>query len=128
MSIITINDHAQEIPVNRILGEQRYIQGENRECVTIYCDPSVCNHSFDTFLSWFDGVEKIIVREGDNTYIHEDYKIIMKKEIVQDLIESASSTSPAIYQELYTIGLAQLTYREKEIENLKRMVEALQGR
>jgi len=121
-----------------VFGSRQFIQNAQRDTLTIKVDAT---GSFDEFLSHFDSANEIRVvetnmvqefdengepigeKEVTETTIYNDYSIIFKRAIESELVEPETPDAPAVYKDVYVIGLAQKTYLEKQIEMLQQLLQ-----
>lgn len=120
-----------------VYGSRQFIQNAHRDTLTIKADAT---GSFDEFLSHFDSTNEIRVvetnmvqefdengepigeKEVTETIIYNDYSIIFKRAIESELVAPETPDTPAVYKDVYVIGLAQKTYIEKQIEMLQQLL------
>lgn len=120
-----------------VFGSREFIQNAQRDTLTIKADAT---GSFDEFLSHFDSANEIrlvetnMVQEFDEngepigekevteTIIYNDYSIIFKRAIESELVTPETPDAPAVYKDVYVVGLAQKTYLEKQIEMLQQLL------
>lgn len=120
-----------------VFGSRQFIQNAQRDTLTIKADAT---GSFDEFLSHFDSANEIrlvetnMVQEFDEngepigekevteTIIYNDYSIIFKRAIESELVTPETPDVPAVYKDVYVVGLAQKTYIEKQIEMLQQLL------
>jgi hypothetical protein len=120
-----------------VYGSRQFIQNAQRDTLTIKADAT---GSFDEFLSHFDSANEIrvvetnMVQEFDEngepigeqevteTIIYNDYSIIFKRAIESELVTPETPDAPAVYKDVYVVGLAQKTYLEKQIEMLQQLL------
>jgi hypothetical protein len=120
-----------------VFGSREFIQNAQRDTLTIKADAT---GSFDEFLSHFDSANEIrlvetnMVQEFDEngepigekevteTIIYTDYSIIFKRAIESELVTPETPDAPAVYKDVYVVGLAQKTYLEKQIEMLQQLL------
>jgi hypothetical protein len=120
-----------------VYGSRQFIQNAQRDTLTIKADAT---GSFDEFLSHFDNANEIrlvetnMVQEFDEngepigekevteTIIYTDYSIIFKRAIESELVTPETPDAPAVYKDVYVVGLAQKTYLEKQIEMLQQLL------
>ena len=120
-----------------VFGSRQFIQNAQRDTLTIKADAT---GSFDEFLSHFDSANEIklietnTVQEFDEngepigekevteTIIYNDYSIIFKRAIESELVTPETPDAPAVYKDVYVVGLAQKTYLEKQIEMLQQLL------
>lgn len=121
-----------------VYGSRQFIQNAQRDTLTIKADAT---GSFDEFLSHFDSANEIrlvetnMVQEFDEngepigekevteTIIYNDYSIIFKRAIESELVTPETPDAPAVYKDVYVVGLAQKTYLEKQIELLQQLLQ-----
>ena len=119
-----------------VFGSREFIQNAQRDTLTIKVDAT---GSFDEFLSHFDSADEIrlvetkteheldendepIEKEVTETSIYTDYSIIFKRAIESELVTPETPDAPAVYKDVYVVGLAQKTYLEKQIEMLQQLL------
>ena len=120
-----------------VYGSRQFIQNAQRDTLTIKADAT---GSFDEFLSHFDSANEIrlvetnMVQEFDEngepigekevteTSMYNDYSIIFKRAIDSELVTPETPDVPAVYKDVYVVGLAQKTYLEKQIEMLQQLL------
>ena len=120
-----------------VFGSREFIQNAQRDTLTIKVDAT---GSFDEFLSHFDNANEIRVvetnmvqefdengepigeKEVTETIIYNDYSIIFKRAIESELVTPETPDAPAVYKDVYVVGLAQKTYLEKQIEMLQQLL------
>ena len=120
-----------------VYGSRQFIQNAQRDTLTIKADAT---GSFDEFLSHFDSANEIRVvetnmvqefdengepigeKEVTETIIYNDYSIIFKRAIESELVTPETPDAPAVYKDVYVVGLAQKTYLEKQIEMLQQLL------
>ncbi len=120
-----------------VFGSRQFIQNAQRDTLTIKADAT---GSFDEFLSHFDSANEIRVvetnmvqefdengeligeKEVTETSIYTDYSIIFKRAIESELVTPETPDVPAVYKDVYVVGLAQKTYLEKQIEMLQQLL------
>ena len=120
-----------------VFGSREFIQNAQRDTLTIKADAT---GSFDEFLSHFDNANEIILvetnmvqefdengepigeKEVTETTIYNDYSIIFKRAIESELVTPETPDVPAVYKDVYVVGLAQKTYLEKQIEMLQQLL------
>lgn len=120
-----------------VYGSRQFIQNAHRDTLTIKADAT---GSFDEFLSHFDSTNEIRVvetnmvqefdengepigeKEVTETIIYNDYSIIFKRAIESELVAPETPDTPAVYKDVYVVGLAQKTYIEKQIEMLQQLL------
>jgi len=120
-----------------VYGSRQFIQNAQRDTLTIKADAT---GSFDEFLSHFDSANEIRVvetnmvqefdengepigeKEVTETIIYTDYSIIFKRAIESELVTPETPDAPAVYKDVYVVGLAQKTYLEKQIEMLQQLL------
>ena len=120
-----------------VFGSRQFIQNAQRDTLTIKADAT---GSFDEFLSHFDNANEIRVvetnmvqefdengeligeKEVTETSIYTDYSIIFKRAIESELVTPETPDVPAVYKDVYVVGLAQKTYLEKQIEMLQQLL------
>jgi hypothetical protein len=120
-----------------VYGSKQFIQNAQRDTLTIKADAT---GSFDEFLSHFDSANEIRVvetnmvqefdensepigeKEVTETIIYNDYSIIFKRAIESELVTPETPDAPAVYKDVYVVGLAQKTYLEKQIEMLQQLL------
>jgi hypothetical protein len=120
-----------------VFGSREFVQNAHRDTLTIKADAT---GSFDEFLSHFDSANEIrlvetnMVQEFDEngepigekevteTIIYNDYSIIFKRAIESELVTPETPDVPAVYKDVYVVGLAQKTYLEKQIEMLQQLL------
>ena len=120
-----------------VYGSRQFIQNAQRDTLTIKADAT---GSFDEFLSHFDSANEIRVvetnmvqefdengepigeKEVTETSMYNDYSIIFKRAIESELVTPETPDAPAVYKDVYVVGLAQKTYLEKQIEMLQQLL------
>jgi hypothetical protein len=120
-----------------VFGSREFVQNAHRDTLTIKADAT---GSFDEFLSHFDSANEIRVvetnmvqefdengepigeKEVTETIIYNDYSIIFKRAIESELVTPETPDAPAVYKDVYVVGLAQKTYLEKQIEMLQQLL------
>jgi hypothetical protein len=137
MAIITVN--GQEF-TGEVFGSRQLIQNSHRDTLTIKVEAT---GSFDAFLSSFANPTEIaitdtkvvvdrydeetgepIMKEVTETVIYNDYTLVFKRAIENEVVSPETPDSPAQTKDVYVIGLAQKTYIEKQIELLQQLLKS----
>jgi hypothetical protein len=121
-----------------VFGGKQLIQNAQRDTLTLKIEAT---GSFDTLLSQLADTSEITIvetktvheyddetgedttKEVTETSIYNDYTIIFKRSIESELVTPETPDSPAVYKDVYVIGLAQKTYLEKQIELLQQLLK-----
>ncbi len=121
-----------------VFGSREFIQNAHRDTLTLKADAT---GSFDAFLAQVTDADEITITETKMVYeydengepigegkevtetsIYTDYSIIFKRAIESELVAPETPDTPAVYKDVYVIGLAQKTYLEKQIEMLQQLL------
>ncbi len=132
MDKITLKN-GTELPVIRVIGGSQNIQNANRDTLTLYFDGV---GGLDALLAKLADTNQIAivttksVTETDpdtnvstthdvtQTNLYTDYTIMFKRVIEQEIVTAETPTTPAVYEDVYVVGVAQKTYLEKMVAQL----------
>ena len=119
-------------------GSRQLIQNAHRDTLTFKFDAT---GSFDALLAQLADTSEIaitetktIVDEYDEegnaipkevieTTIYDDYTLVFKRAIENELVSPETPSAPAVYRDVYVVGLAQKTYLEKQVEELQKLIQ-----
>ena len=119
-----------------VFGSREFVQNAHRDTLTLKADAT---GSFDAFLAQLSDTNEIAITETKMVYeydengepiekeitetsIYNDYSIIFKRAIESELVTPETPDAPAVYKDVYVVGLAQKTYLEKQIEMLQQLL------
>ncbi len=120
-----------------VFGSREFVQNAHRDTLTLKTDAT---GSFDAFLAQLSDTNEIAITETKMVYeydengepigekevtetsIYTDHSIIFKRAIESELVEPETPDAPAVYKDVYVVGLAQKTYLEKQIEMLQQLL------
>jgi len=119
--------------IGEVFGSREFVQNAHRDTLTLKIDAT---GSFDAFLAQLSDTNEIVItetkmvyeydengepieKENTETSIYTDYSIIFKRAIESELVTPETPDAPAVYKDVYVVGLAQKTYLEKQIEMLQ---------
>lgn len=111
----------QELPVIRIIGAKEIFKGAQRDVLTMYFDTDVASNLEELVRSMGDTSLFQILQTNDGSsdreevFEYQDYILLTKRSIEQEMITYETPVSPATYKDVYVVGLAQLTYAEKQL-------------
>ncbi|NMM53520.1 hypothetical protein [Paenibacillus aquistagni] len=111
----------QELPVIRIIGGKEIFKGAQRDVLTMYFDTDVASNLEELVRSMGDTSLFQILQTNDGSsdreevFEYQDYILLTKRSIEQEMITYETPVSPATYKDVYVVGLAQLTYAEKQL-------------
>lgn len=114
----------QELPVIRIIGGKEIFKGAQRDVLTMYFDTDVASNLEELVRSMGDTSLFQILQTNDGSsdreevFEYQDYILLTKRSIEQEMITYETPVSPATYKDVYVVGLAQLTYAEKQLSLL----------
>ncbi|WP_088549311.1 hypothetical protein [Paenibacillus aquistagni] len=114
----------QELPVIRIIGGKEVFKGAQRDVLTMYFDTDVASNLEELVRSMGDTSLFQILQTNDGSpdregvFEYQDYILLTKRSIEQEMITYETPESPATYKDVYVVGLAQLTYAEKQLSLL----------
>lgn len=109
-----------ELNVIQVNGSRRYFQGAQRDSLEFVFEKGV--YSFDDLDAYFADKNKTrkitLIDDTHNQYVYDDYVIRVSMSLTPVVVEPATSTTPEVTEERYSIVMAQQTYTEKLIEQL----------
>ena len=109
-----------ELDAIQVNGSRRYFQGAQRDSLEFVFEKGV--YSFDDLDEYFSNKSKTskitLIDDAQNQYIYDDYVIRVSMSLTPVVVEPATSTTPEVTEERYSIVMAQQTYTEKLIEQL----------
>lgn len=113
-----------ELPVIRVIGGKEIFKGAQRDVLTMYFDTNAASNLEDLVRRMEDTSLLQIYQANDGSsdreevFEYQDYTLLTKRAIEQEMITFETPESPASYKDVYVVGLAQLTYAEKQLSLL----------
>jgi hypothetical protein len=122
---IIFNDGTEKecIMVN---GSTRYIQGANRDCLEFhFAQDAITFDELDSMFYNEENTKHIILSDGVNQYVHDNYCIRVELRYSPFLVTPATDTTPDVFEQRFMITMAQKTYAEVQMESLQDTVDTL---
>jgi len=120
-----------------VYGTKQHYQNAYRDILTFKIDAE--GRSFDATVALFTGADEIVVedtrvetieengelvtREIAESYVYADYTVPVKRAIEREEVSPETPNSPAVYKDVFVISLAQMTYMEKQLAQLMRLLQ-----
>ncbi|WP_028593208.1 hypothetical protein [Paenibacillus assamensis] len=136
MTIIKMKN-GLELPVIRIIGGKELVKGAERDVLTFHFDANVVKKLEDLITIMGDtsritveqtklprtedGKQQTNAQPTVERFEYADYTVQTKRSIDIELVSPETPEAPAAYKDIYVIGLAQLTYSEKQLQKLQPM-------
>jgi hypothetical protein len=122
---ITLNNGAT-LDALAVNGSKRHFQGELRDSLEIqFAKEEVNFGQLDTLFLEPENTKRIILQQGDEMYLHENYILRVSLSLSPVVVTPATDTEPEVTEERYSIVLAQKTYKEAQMESLRETVDLL---
>ena len=125
MNQITLKD-GTTLDVVRTNGQGKYFQGANRDSLEFqFAKDSTTFDALDALFGDIENTSKITITDDSGSYVYENYTLRVGMSLIQVVISPEIDTAPEVTEERYTVTMAQKTYSEKQLEDLRAAVAAL---
>ena len=122
---IKFND-GTTLDVLAVNGKHTYFQGAQRDSLEIQIDKSkITFDALDALTGDSTKTSKLILIDGDQQYIHDNYSIRAELALRPVVVTPATADSPAVTEDRLVVTLAQLTYTELQLTAQAQAVDAL---
>ena len=109
-----------------VSGKSIYAQGAQRDSLEIQIAKTATTFDvLDTLTSNSANTSKLILIDGTNQYVHDNYSIRAELALRPVEITPATGTDPAVTEDRLVVVLAQLTYTELQLAAQAQAVDAL---
>lgn len=115
-----------ELDVITVNGSKQFYQGETRDTLEIQLKKGI--KSFDELDELFgneENTKRLTIINDSGEFLHEHYTLRISMGLTAVEISSETAEASAQTEERITILLAQKSYRERELEEMKRMIAQL---
>ena len=121
---MTVNINGIELNAITVGGSTTHYQGSQRNTLTFYFDDT---HSFAQLDTAFTSLNtaRITLADDDGTYLHDNYTMRVSMAYAPYCVSEETDTEPAVFENRYTVVMAQKTYSEQQIESLQDTVDIL---
>ena len=106
-----------------VTGSTQFFQGTQRRTLEFRFSPN--DTDFETLNAVFDNPKQITLTDDDGSYVYDNYTLRVSMSLAPAMVTPETDTEPAVYENRYTVVMAQKTYSELEIEALRAMVNTL---
>lgn len=114
-----------ELEAILVTGGPRYVQGADRDALSIVFPASTGLDALDAVLTPSNCETITIVDDDGDEYIHTGYTIRCELSKAAVEISPATAESEAVYEDRVTAVMAQRTYAETQLAQLQAAVAAL---
>lgn len=120
--IVKIN--GTELNAITVGGSTMHYQGAQRNTLTFYFDDT---HSFAQLETAFTPLStaRIELTDDDGTYLHDNYTMRVSMSFAPYCVSEETDAEPAVFENRYTVVMAQKTYSELQLESLQDTVDIL---
>lgn len=119
-------NNQRELEILEINGEKSQYQGENRDKLNIQMKKGLYPfEELDKLFANSENTKKFTIIDENGEYLYEHYTLrtSMGIKAVQTCPESVNE--PAGYEERVCVTLAQKSYRERELEEMRELIKKL---
>jgi len=124
-----ILNNGTELTAEVVNGSTRHFQGASRDSLEFQFLKAIPQTfgELDTLFSNSENTSKVTLDNNGTAYVHDNYTLKVSMGLIPVEIAKATDTTDAIFEERYTVVMAQKTYAEMEIEALQKSVDILTG-
>jgi hypothetical protein len=121
---MTVNINGIELTAITVGGSTMHYQGAQRNTLTFQFPDT---YSFEQLEAAFTPLNtaRIELTDEDGTYLYDNYTMRVSMAYAPYCVSEETDTEPAVFENRYTVVMAQKTYSELQIESLQDTVDIL---
>lgn len=122
---VTLNNGIELYPI-QVNGSTIYFQGASRDSFEFqFAKNSMTFEELTDLFGDESNFKSIVLEDSSGSFLHENYCIRTELKCFPLIIESATSTTPEVTEERFSVTMAQKTYSEVQFEILQAQINAL---
>lgn len=107
-----------------VLGAKRTVQGANRDTLSFIFPADTSMDEVDNVFT-ATNCESITLVEGESEYVHNGYTIRVELKREPKEVTPETNTEAAVYENRVTVVMAQRTYSETQMMEMRALLDSL---